>query len=311
MLEQHGCGQDGCGRVGLVLAGDVRSGTVDRLEHGRILVGRVDAARSGVADATDHGTGLVGDDVAEEVVGQDHVEAGRVGHHEDGGRVDVQVVVGDLRVFLGHFVDDALPHVAGVDEHVLLVHEGHVLPALHGQLEGVTHHALHTVGGVDGDFGGHLVRGATADRSAGTAVQAFGAFTHDDEIDVTRVGERRGNALVQLGRTQVHVLVQVEAELEQQAAFQNARLDARIADGAQQDGVGLLDALLFLLGEDRAVTQIAFGTEVEMLVIEFGDAFGRLLQSLLGPRSHFLANAIARNDGDGVLLCRITHSTRL
>ena len=150
-----------------------------------------------------------------------------------------------------------------------------------------------------------------ADRSAGTAVQAFGAFTHDDEIDVTRVGERRGNALVQLGRTQVHVLVQVEAELEQQAAFQNARLDARIADGAQQDGVGLLDALLFLLGEDRAVTQIAFGTEVEMLVIEFGDAFGRLLQSLLGPRSHFLANAIARNDGDGVLLCRITHSTRL
>ena len=48
---------------------------------------------------------------------------------------------------------------------------------------------------------------------------------------------------VQLGRTQVHVLVQVEAELEQQAAFQNARLDARIADGAQQDGVGLLDAV--------------------------------------------------------------------
>ena len=284
---------------------------MDRLEHGRILVGRVDAARSGVADATDHGTGLVGDDVAEEVVGQDHVEAGRVGHQEDGGRVDVQVVVGDLRVFLGHLVDDALPHVAGVDQHVLLVHEGHVLPALHGQLEGVTHHALHAVGGVDGDFGGHLVRGATTDRAAGTAVQAFGAFTHHDEVDVTRVGERRRDTLVQLGRTQVHVLVQVEAELEQQAAFQNARLDARIADGAQQDGVGLLDALLFLLGEDRAVTQIAFGTEVEMLVIEFGDAFGRLLQSLLGPRSHFLANAIARNDGDGVLLCRITHSTRL
>ena len=284
---------------------------MDRLEHGRILVGRVDAARSGVADATDHGTGLVGDDVAEEVVGQDHVEAGRVGHHEDGGRVDVQVVVGDLRVFLGHLVDDALPHVAGVDQHVLLVHEGHVLPALHGQLEGVTHHALHAVGGVDGDFGGHLVRGATAHRSAGTAVQAFGAFTHHDEIDVTRVGERRRDTLVQLGRTQVHVLVQVEAELEQQAAFQNARLDARIADGAQQDGVGLLDAVLFLFRKNRAVTQIALGTQIELLIFEFGDAFGRLLQSLLSPRSHFLANAIARNDGDGVLLCRITHSTRL
>ena len=284
---------------------------MDRLEHGRILIGRVDAARSGIADATDHGACLVGDDVAEQVVGEDHVEAGRVGHHEDGGRVDVQVIVRDFRIFLGHLVDDALPHVAGVDQHVLLVHESHVLLALHGQLEGVTHHAFHTVGGVDGHFGGDFVRGATADGSAGAAVQAFGAFTHDDEVDVARVGERRRDTLVQLGRTQVHVLVQVEAELEQQAAFQNARLDARIADGAQQDGVGLLDAVLFLLGEDRAVTQIAFGTEVEMLVIEFGDAFGRLLQSLLGPRSHFLANAIARNDGDGVLLCRITHSTRL
>ena len=284
---------------------------MDRLEHGRILVGRVDAARSGVADATDHGTGLVGDDVAEEVVGQDHVEAGRVGHHEDGGRVDVQVVVGDLRVFLGHLVDDALPHVAGVDQHVLLVHKGHVLPALHGQLEGVTHHALHTVGGVDGDFGGHLVRGATAHRAAGTAVQAFGAFTHHDEVDVTRVGERGGNALVQLGRTQVDVLVEIETELEQQATFENAGLDARIADGAQQDGVGLLDALLFLFRKNRAVTQIALGTQIELLIFEFGDAFGRLLQSLLSPRSHFLTNAIARNDGDGVLLCRITHSTRL
>ena len=30
MLEQHGGGQDGRGRIGLVLAGDVRSGTVDR-----------------------------------------------------------------------------------------------------------------------------------------------------------------------------------------------------------------------------------------------------------------------------------------
>ncbi len=282
---------------------------MDRLEHGRVLVGGVDAARCGVSDAADHGTGLVGDDVAEQVVGEDHVEAGRVGHHEDGGRVDVQVVVGDLRVFLGHLVDDALPHVARVDEHVLLVHEGDVLAALHRQLEGVTHHAFHAVGGVDGDLGGDLVRSAAADGSAGAAVQALGALTHDDEVDVARVGERGGDALVQLGRTQVDVLVEVETELQQQAAFQDACLDARIADGAQQNRVGLLDALLFLFRKNRAIAQIPFGAEVEVLVIEFGDAFGRLLQSLLGPWSHFLANAIARNDGDGVLLCRFTHSS--
>ena len=223
----------------------------------------------------------------------------------------MQIVVGNFRIFLGDLIDDALPHVSGVDEHVLLVHEGHMLPALHGQLEGVTHHTFHAVGGVDGNFGGHLVRGAAANRSAGAAVQAFGAFTHHDEVDITRVGERGGHALVQLGRTQVDVLVEIETELEQQATFENAGLDTRIADCAQQDRVGLLDAFLFLFRKNRTVTQVTFGAKIEILVIEFGNALGRLLQSLLSPRSHFLANAIARNDGDGVLLCRITHSTRL
>lgn len=97
-------------------------------------------------DTADHGTCLVGDDVAEQVVSEDHVEAGRIRHHENGGRVDMQIVVGNFRIFLGDLIDDALPHVSGVDEHVLLVHEGHMLPALHGQLEGVTHHTFHAVG---------------------------------------------------------------------------------------------------------------------------------------------------------------------
>ena len=128
----------------------------------------------------------------------------------------MQIVVGNFRIFLGDLIDDALPHVSGVDEHVLLVHEGHMLPALHGQLEGVTHHTFHAVGGVDG-LVADLVRGAAANRSAGAAVQAFGAFTHHDEVRYHRVGERGGHALVQLGRTQVDVLVEIETELEQQA----------------------------------------------------------------------------------------------
>ena len=214
----------------------------------------------------------------------------------------MQVVVRDLRVFLGHLVDDALPHIASVDQHVLLMHQGDMLPALHGELERVTHHAFDAIGGIDGNLGGHLVRGVATDRTAGTAVQAFGAFAHDHEVNVTGVGERRGDALVQLGRTQVDVLVQIETQLEQQAAFQNAGLDARIADGTQQDGVGLLDALLLVFGQDGAVTQVALGTEIELLVLELGHAFGGLLERLLRPRGDFLANAVAGDDGDFVLL---------
>ena len=307
MLEQHGGGEDGGGRVGLVLTGDVRSGTVNRLEHGRELVGGVDAAGGGVAHAAHHGAGLIGQNVAKEVVGENHIETARVGDQEDGGRIDVLVVVGDLRVFLADLVDDALPHITGVDEHVLLVHQGDVLLALHSKLEGVTHHTLHTVCGVDGHLGGHLLRGVAAHRAAGTAVQTFGAFTHHHEVDVAGVGERRGDALVQLGGAQVHVLVEVEAQLEQQAAFQNAGLDARIAHGAEQNRVVGLDAPLFVLGQDRTIAQIALGTQVEILILEVSYAFSGLFQSLLSPRSDFLANTVAGNNGDFICLC---HSSR-
>ena len=204
MLEQHGGGEDGGGRVGLVLTGDVRSGTVNRLEHGRELVGGVDAAGGGVAHAAHHGAGLIGQNVAKEVVGENHIETARVGDQEDGGRINVLVVVGDLRVFLADLVDDALPHITGVDEHVLLVHQGDVLLALHSELEGVTHHTLHTVCGIDGHLGGHLLRGVAAHRAAGTAVQTFGAFTYHHEVDVAvphiRGGGEMGRAWYEQGR---------------------------------------------------------------------------------------------------------------
>ena len=67
---------------------------MNRLEHGRELVGGVDAAGGGVAHAAHHGAGLIGQNVAKEVVGENHIETARVGDQEDGGRINVLVVVG-------------------------------------------------------------------------------------------------------------------------------------------------------------------------------------------------------------------------
>src|SRR5690606_5332559 len=75
VLEQEGDREHGGGRVGLALAGDVRRGAVDRLEHARCGAVGVDVAGRGQADAAGDGRGEVGDDVAEEVVGDDDVEA--------------------------------------------------------------------------------------------------------------------------------------------------------------------------------------------------------------------------------------------
>src|SRR6478736_9445522 len=96
VVEEQRRGQDRGGGVGLLLARDVGRRAVDRLEHGgRGPVG-VDVAGRGQADAAGDGGGEVGDDVAEEVVGDDHVEARRVRGHEDRGGVDVQVVGGHV-----------------------------------------------------------------------------------------------------------------------------------------------------------------------------------------------------------------------
>src|SRR6185312_2249460 len=75
VLAEHGGGQDGRGRVGLALAGDVRRAAVDRLEHARRGPLRVDVAARGEPDPAGHRGPQVGEDVAEEVIGDDDVEA--------------------------------------------------------------------------------------------------------------------------------------------------------------------------------------------------------------------------------------------
>ncbi|CDI68148.1 Glutamine amidotransferases class-II [Bifidobacterium animalis subsp. animalis IM386] len=311
MTQQHGGGKDRGGRVRDALASNVGGGTVDRLEHGRVFVARVDAAGRRITHTAHDGARLVGENVAEQIVGENHVEARRIGDQVDRGRVDVRVVMLNLGVFGAHLVHDVLPHVAGVDEHVLLVHERDVLAALHRQLEGVAHHAFDAVRRVDGDLGGHLVLGAAANRTAGAAVEAFGALTHHHEIDLARVRQRRLDARVQLRRAQIHILVEREPQLEQQAAFENARFDARVAHRTEQNRVGVLNAFEIFVRQNLAVTQIPLRPQVERLVLEGRHSLGGFFERLLCPRGHFLANAVAGNDGDRVLLCVLSHMGRL
>src|SRR5882757_10827648 len=96
VAQQEGDGEDGGAGVGLALARDVGRRAVHGLEHRRELAGRVDVPARGDADTAGDGRGEVGDDVAEEVVGDDHVEAGRVGDEVDRRRVHMDVVRGDL-----------------------------------------------------------------------------------------------------------------------------------------------------------------------------------------------------------------------
>src|SRR5205085_9767717 len=100
----------------------------------------------------------VGEDVAEEVVGDDDVEAGRVLDQVDAGRVDVAVGGGDVGVLGPDLVERALPEVAGEGEDVGLVDQGEVAAGAGlGLGEGGADTALDAPPGVDRALGGDLV----------------------------------------------------------------------------------------------------------------------------------------------------------
>src|SRR5438067_12282696 len=75
-LQHHGRRPDGGQRIGPTGAGDVGRRAMDGLEQRRPRAGRVEVGGSGQADATCNRSAQVGEDVAEEVVGDDHVGTG-------------------------------------------------------------------------------------------------------------------------------------------------------------------------------------------------------------------------------------------
>ena len=262
----------------------------------------VEVAGGGEADPAGDGRREVGDDVAEQVVGDDHVEAGRVGDHEDRGGVDVQVVVRDVGELLGHGLDRALPELAGEDQDVVLVHEGELLAgAVVGPAEGVADHALHAVGGVQRHLGGHLVGGAGAQRAAVAHVGALGAFADDDEVDLAGVRERAADAGVQAGGPQVDEVVQAEAQLQQELALDDAGGDPGVAggraDGAEQDGVAGAEVGEGGRGQGLPRREPVLRTQLVVGLLEHDPFCGRgLFKDLQGFGGDLRADAVARDD---------------
>ena len=69
-------------------------------------------------------------------------------------------------------------------------------------------------------------------------------------------------------RPKVHVLVQPEPRLQQQIAFQHPRLDARVADRAEEDRVEAAQPLELVVGQRVARAQVAVGPEIEFDQVE-------------------------------------------
>src|SRR5690606_35019216 len=136
-------------------------------------------------------------------------------------------------------LDDALPQTARVHEHIGLVDPRELLAAAGGrQLERVPHHAFDAERGVHGDLGRDFVRGVSAQAPPVPGVRPLRALAYNYEIDVTGVGQSRCHPRIERARANVCVVLEVEAELQQEAAFDVRTPEPRVtgyaADGPEE-----------------------------------------------------------------------------
>lgn len=151
VFEHHGRGPDRAQRVGDALARDVGRGAVHRLEHrGEVPLGGAVGRRRDADGSGDRGR-EVAEGVAEEVGGDDDVEAGWFEDELGRERVDVLLVPGDLREGGGPLGDE-LVQDAGAQS------PGDCPPGIRdhrepgpGQYQGHERHAVLGLGG-DGEL---------------------------------------------------------------------------------------------------------------------------------------------------------------
>ena len=105
-------------------------------------------------------------------------------------------------------------------------------------------------------------------------------------------------------------MIQRETHLQQQAALEDSRRHLpRIADGAEQDGVVLPEAVEVGVGEQLTIALVAAGAEIVFGGLEVADGRAEDLEGLGGDLG---ADAVAVDDGDlqraggagGVAQCR-------
>src|SRR5579859_994889 len=119
-IEQHGAGEDRRQRVRPIAAGETGRGSVDRLEVGAAFA---DVAGGTEAEAADRRAAQVAEDVAQEVLADNHVEGVRLEYERLSRRIGVAAFEDDFRILRAHRFDHGAEEGEAA-QHVGLVHTG-------------------------------------------------------------------------------------------------------------------------------------------------------------------------------------------
>ena len=306
VLEHHGARPDLADRVGDPLAGDVGGAAVHRLEHrGEGALG-VDVAAGRDGDRAGGGRPEVGEDVAEQVGADDHVEPVRVAHEMGGQDVDVELAGLDLGILLGDRREALVP-VGHGDGDAVRLGGGDDLATIarHGEVEGIAHDALAALLGEDGGLDRPFELGALVHAPADGGILALVVLAHDEVVDVAglAVGEGRFEAVEEAYGAEVDVLLEAAADRNQQAPQRDVIGHSRPPHSTKVDRVMLGDLVEPVGRHHGAGLGKALARPVQVVpgVVD-AEAGAHRLQHADPLRHHLVADAITGDDGDRSLL---------
>ncbi len=189
-----------------------------------------------------------------------------------------------------------------VGEDVDLAHEmelAHPI-ALAGEVERVANRALGPEASRHVHLGRCLLGRALVLEPAHVAVQPLRVLPHHHEVDLlgALVLERALDAGVELDRPQVDVLVELEANTEEEPLLQDARRHLRMAHGSQVDCVEAAKLLQHGIRKDLAGLQVAVAAQVVRLgLVTKAGGGGSGLQDLQPLLNDLQADPVAGDHG--------------
>ena len=306
IAQAHGERHDRGDGVGLVLARDVGRRAVDRFVERALFAGlgvaRAQRGRRQHADRARQLRRFVGQDVAEQIVGDDDVELLRVAHELHGAVVGEDVGEFDVLVFGGvEFRDLFLPEQAR-GHHVVLFGGGDFVAAQAREFEGDAGDAVDFVRRVNLRVdGAAFAVGNRGDAARFAEIDAAREFAHDHDVeagDDFGLERRRGFQRVEADRgAQVCEQAEVFAQAEQGrlGAFGvgNAR-PSRAAHRAEEHGVRVHRLLHRGFGDGRAVLVVGRAADEVAVDLELRARLGvEPGDDALDLGHHFGADAVA------------------
>ena len=185
MFEHHGAGPNLSDRIGDAATVDIGCRTVHRLEKRRETPFGIEIGRRGDGNGAGAGWPKVGENVAEQIGGDHHVEEIGMAHEVRRENVDVELV-GAYRWVLGADGGETFVPVGHRDrDTVRLGGRGQVLfRTLCRQIEGEAHDPVDADAGEDALLNHEFAFGTLEHAAADTRILAFGVLPNDQEVDV-------------------------------------------------------------------------------------------------------------------------------